>query len=700
MATEKKFIRLDDSILLEWVFSDDNFAQEDYSIINNLSSGTRSYVSSTGMNTLQRTLFPLDKTMRKYAAVDTARYNFLKVENYSGNLVEFDTFRLHMPTDYSFYNNQYTGLYARVYTYDYTNTKQVDICGYFYDDTNPDTKFDITFNQEFLFAGRSWGKYITVNIPSLNSVSKQRNTGTTPDFPLPDTINQNLCPGTGISTTSPIFVEFSFISTKTTVLGVTTFRLTSPVTNSLNMSPEYQDAGVTIQESTEWDYFEIFGTYDGSNEEFDDYVDSLVHMGRSISVDYIISQYEENILSSTYTFTKTDNFAQKIIHRPVIMSSNTTALLKVEMRINDNTDGSYVSRFASVGLTSNILKYGKKLMAINMANAYKPKIYNLKTTSGQHAGNLVSKLQDIKLTKVNYPIVTDRTKLLMSSTSSPSTDYKSFGLAELIINPFDNFVKLVFGEDPDNDGTVTPYDLSKLMENSSLFLVFRDDAGAVEKGIFQETDQNNYKNGVVVFKIEESDVPSIKSISQNNTDFHVVVRSNLSGTRTLLYSGKFVMFDKVKFVDTGSYYSAQNSNANANMDDFFDTVGQTTSSNSSGTTTGNGTSASNSNMNAFVLLNLDADSSVFETYLSRINANIYFKRAGGNDTCGSYVYMLLNISKAIGEDVKKQAGVKEVIFLPFDLGKNTTATAAANATDTAAAILAFNCDVADRTTNG
>ena len=698
MATESKLIKIDQQVLLEWVFDDNNFKQEDYCVMYNINSGSRSYVSKTGLNTIDNTLFTVDKTIRKYAQSDTAKYNFLKLENYAGTLAKFDTIRLHMPTNFSFYDNEYKGLSIRIYTYDYTNTRQLDISGYYYDDTLSSSQSQITMNQEFMFAGNLWGKYITMDIPSVDYISKQRTTGTIPDFPLPDTINQNLLPGYGVSTTSPIFIEFSFISTKTTTLGTTTFKLSSSLSSSINKSPDYQDVAANIQESPDWDYFEIYGSYDNSNEEFDNYINSLIQMGRSIHVEYIISKFEENVLMSTQTIVKTDNFSQKLEYRPVITTSNTTALLSLEMRIVDNTDSSYVSRYASVGLTNNIFKYGKKLLSVNMSNAYKPKIYNLKTSGSQNMGALVqSNLQDINLTKVNYPVITDRTKILMSSTSSNTTDYKPFGLAEIIINPFDNFIKFVMGEDPDNDGTITPYDLSKISENSSMFLVFKSDQSAIEKGIFQETDQNDYKNGVIVFKVDEGDVQTLKTISQSNTDFHIIVKSNLNGTKSLLYSGKFITFDKVKFLDAGGSYSAQN--PNANMGDFFDNVGSTTPTNATGSTS-IGSGASNSNMNALVFLNLDADVPQFESYLQRINANIYVKRAGGNEVSGAYVYFLLNITKVVGEDIKKQHGVKEVVFLPFDLGKNTGNNSGANITDTANAINGFNCDVAARATTG
>lgn len=694
MATEKKFLKLDDEILLEYVYNDSNFKQDNYKILHNYNTGIRSYMSGNGLNIMENSLYPIDKVIMKYAKIDTNK-NFLKIENYSSELIKFDTVRLHMPTNFSFYDNSYKGLYVRIYTFDYYNKKQIDFANYMYDDTSTASYSAMTLNKDFLFNGIMYGKYITFDIPSINAVSESRYNNS----PIENSINYNITKENGLSQTSPIFIEFSYISAISTKLGETTYRLSTASRISLNKAPEYQDVGVSINEASDGDYFEIYGSYDNDNQEFDNYIDNMISKGKSLRLEYHVSLYEENILINTNIFSITENYTQKVLYRPIITFSNTTALIDVELRIIDNVDGSIISRQASIGLTRNIFKYGKKLMRINMDNAYKPKIYNLKSLNRLETGAAIIPMQqDVNITKVNYPVIADRVKILVYNNTQNVGDYKPFGLAEIILNPFDNFIKFVIGEETDSN--VSPYNLTKLMENSTMLLVFKNDSVSLEIGIYQESGDNNYENGVVIFKINESDISAIKQISASNKDWHLVIKSWNNNTKTLLYSGKFVTYDKVIFTDTKTYTNPITSNninnSTANLGDFIDNVPSSVQNSVSATATASSGTNTDTNMNAMVFLNLNADITKFEEYLTRISANIYIKRAGGNDISGSYFYFILNVSKAIAEDIKIQSGVKEVVLLPFDIGKNSNATTGQSVADISSSLANFNCAVADR----
>jgi acetamidase/formamidase len=77
--------------------------------------------------------------------------------------------------------------------------------------------------------------------------------------------------------------------------------------------------------------------------------------------------------------TVTDNFNETIEYRPIIKYSTTTAIIDVEMRLIDAVDDSYIIRRASYGmLQDEVSKYSLRLMKINLSNAAKPKIYNIK----------------------------------------------------------------------------------------------------------------------------------------------------------------------------------------------------------------------------------------------------------------------------------------------------------------------------------
>lgn len=688
MASLSKYIKLHANLLLEWVYDTDSLQQENYNVVNNLNIGNRGYVSQSAanLNTLSNTVFPVDPVLKKYALVDTAKYNFLKLETYTTSYVQFDKFRLHLPTSYSFDDNDQVGLYVRVYTYDYVNEKTFDLCSFLYDDTV--TNSYITLNEEFSYDEQSWGKYIEIKIPSADAVSKQRTSSVAADLPLNNSINLNLTKANGLSLTSPIFVEFSYANNKETVLGNTYFYFGDINTSSLSKVPEYQDLAANIEESTDGDYFELWGSYTESNESLDDFVDELKAKGRIIKIEYDVTLYEENILMDQITFTVTENFSKKLKYRPILSFTNTTAAIDVEMKVIDLVDNSTISRFASVGLRNNLFKYGKTLTKIDVSNAYNPKLYNLKTTNSTSFGIETTQIPDIQLTKVNYPVITEREKILASSSSTKDSEYKSMGLSEIIINPFGNVIKFMIANDIDDDGTATPYDLAKISENSTFTLSFKSDDDFLEKNLWRETDENDFENGVIVFKIEEDDLPLMNKIAKDNKNYYITVKSNKTGVRSLLYSGTWINYTDVTFVE------GETSNVSgSDITDFTDQIGTEiiTDTTLSETPTAK---IENVNNNLLVFLNADANIATFDSYLNTIKVTIYLRKPAGNTTSLVYLYLLLNVTDALFEDIKLQEGVDEVIKLSFDLGKGITDTAISNESldNIRNKIIQFNCN--------
>jgi len=440
MATSEKFIKLHENVLLEWVYEQDNFKQEDYQVIQDLMLDKRGYVSKQGENILSNTIFPLDPVIKKYAKIDTNKYNYLKLENYTTSYVLFDKLRIYLPTSYSFIENGYIGLYMRIYTYDYTNKNVVDFSSYLFDDTDAYSTSNLILNQDFLYDNQSWGKYLTYDIPSIDAVSKQRTSTINSNIPTPNSINKNLTASNGISETSPIFIEFSFVVSRQEILGNTYYYMSDIFTSSITKVPEYMDLAANVQQASDGDYFEIFGSYGGSNESMDNFIDEIYSKGRNVNIEYEVSLYEENILMSTQTFTVTENFTKKIWYRPILSFTNTTASIDVTMSIIDLVDNSQIQRFASLSLTKDIFKYGKTLTKINIDGAWKPKIYNLKNT----INNPISTndvISDFNLNNVNYPVLSDRIDIYVGASPSTDSNYKSMGLAQIIINPFGNILR-------------------------------------------------------------------------------------------------------------------------------------------------------------------------------------------------------------------------------------------------------------------
>ena len=688
MASSSKFIKLQQNILLEWVYDQDNLKQENYQVLSDLIVGKRGYLSKSGLNVIENTIFPIDPIIKKYAMVDTVKYNYLKTENYNTSYVQFDKLRIHLPTSFSFVDAGYIGLQVRVYTYDYSNKNVVDFASYMYD-TSVSKRGDITLNTDFYYDEQVWGKYITFDIPSPYIVSNQRTSSVNSNVPTPNSINANLTQLNGISQNSPIFIEFSYVINKETILGNTYYYMSDIFTKSLSMVPDYQDLVVNINQAIDGDYFEIYGSYGGSNQSMDDFIADISSKGRKVKLEYAISLFEENILMSTQTFTVTENFTKKLWYRPVLSFTNTTASIDVTMKVIDLVDNSSIDRTSSISLTSDVFKYGKSLTRINIDNAWKPKIYNFKNSLSNNV-QTQGYTTNVSLTKVNYPVISDRIDILVGSSPSRDSSFKPMGLAEIIISPFGNVVTFHIASSIDNSGSAVPYDLTKITENSNITLSFKSDNEFIEKNLWQESDLNNFEHGIIVFRIEQQDVPLLKKLGSNK--FYITVNSEKTGVRSLLYSGKWFDFEKLTF------FPSNTTGTDLGISDFNDlTLSEQELKNLLDNNAGVNSTNTSPNSNVFVFLDPEANIKIFDEYLTTLGVNVYLRKPGGNSTCLTYLYFLLNVSQSVIEDIKMQKGVKEVIPIPFCLGADTNGSNTVNLQNIKDRVVGFNCANATKT---
>ena len=548
MSDTRKFVNIHTDVLIEWIYNNGSIS-EDYSVWTNLKNQKRSFLSKSNYNNIDYTLFNVDPVLKKYTKLDPSKFNFIKLQDYFTSPVQYDKVNIYFPFDYDF--DDYIGFLMGIYCYDFENKNIYYLSNYFYDKTDTNIEKLMQIGNPFKYGEREWGKYLTISIPSVEDVSNQRTITDKYNKPIDNSINYNLTNGDGLGLSTPIFIDFSFITTRETVLGVTYYYLGDTYDTSISKVPEYQSLGVTIKESDEWDFFEIYGFYNDSNENLDNFVRDLEEKGRKINIEYIVTLYEENIRSGFPTkFIVTEDFSQKIEYRPVFKYSNTTAAIDVEMQIKDLVDNSTIIRRTSIGLTRNLFKYGKKLSRLNIDTINKPKIYNYRSDNAVGSNTNLSPVNTYGITKVPYPLLINNYKILLNSSKSQisSSDYKSIGTLTILLTPFDNIIRFKIARQVKEDSTPEPYDMSEVLSNAKLTLIFKSPTEMIERDIFHESDQNNIKEGIVVYKIQESDMSIIKGIYDNDNDnFYLTVVSN--SNRTLLYSGKFKIYEDVKFID-------------------------------------------------------------------------------------------------------------------------------------------------------
>ena len=617
MAKISKYVKLDKDILLEYIYNDGNMVGDQYKILIDSRDGRRSYIagdlSSTGNTNIkgqENQLFRLDSVSGRYGIVNPDYYSYLQYKEFGASIpVRHDTIKVHIPINWTF--GEHLGFYIRVYTLDETNTNPFEISNFYFDMTNVSQQYLMNYSTPpLLFQEKLWGKTIQIEVPAINEIAAQKTDG----LPKEDSINSNLSNGIGISLTAPIFIDFFFIDGIQKVNGITTYILANKVTTTIPQAPEFERLALVVQHSSEGDFFEIYGTYNDNIAEFKKFIDDSVKMGHRYYVQYNITTYEQNIRGKTTTVTVHDGFNEMIEYRPIIKFSTTTAIIDVEMRLIDSVDDSYILRRASYGmLQDEVSKYSTSMLKINLVNASKPKIYNVKNAidasllgvtnamgrttkprgrtnqmassgAGFNVGIAVNKGDfgsgndfgagvgtnggagfggsggsvKIETIKVPYPVLIDKFNIIGKSDNAIFSNNTFYGNAKMQIKiyPYDNILKFIIAS-----GDPLKPDYLDMTGLGEIKLAFRTDNTTEEFTLLAEATDINLKLGQVVFKIPQSKVMSIKKIYESGVNLFYIIASS-QGNVSVVYTGLFQIFDNLANISTLNKDSVANPGIN------------------------------------------------------------------------------------------------------------------------------------------
>lgn len=578
MAKLSKYVKLDKNILLEFVYDDGNLIAESYDVLVDSRTKNNSYVSGTSSitgNTIGNQLFKLDNVSGKYGKTNPSYYSFLQLKNYaSGNPIKHDTLKIHTPVNWTF--GEYLGFYVRVYAFDVTNQTTYDISNFYFDMTDIGQQYLLNFSSPpLLFQEKLWGKNVSIQIPSVNEISNQR----VNNLPKENSINANLTSGNGLSSTSPIFIDFHFITNVQTLNGITNYTLASKITTTIPQTPEYEKLGLVIEHSKNGDFFDIYGTYNNTIAGFNQFIEDSFNMGNRYYVQYDITIYEQNIRGKTVTITQYENFNESVEYRPIIKYTTTTAILDVEMRLIDEVDNSSITRKASYGMLQNeVSKYSLQLIKINLKNANKPKIYNIKNnidaslvgisnSMGMISSNMVSSKKpasnfistetkvSIETVKVPYPVLSDRFNIIGKSENVAfnNTTFYGFGQIQVILYPFDNIVRFILAS-----GESTKPDYLDMTGYGEIKLVFKNDKTVINFPLYSDSGSIDLSIGQIAFKIPENKYNEIKRIYETGVNVFYIT-STIQNITSVVYTGLFKIYDNTSNV---AQLNEQAANAN------------------------------------------------------------------------------------------------------------------------------------------
>jgi len=569
MAKLSKYVKLNKDVLLEYIYDDGNLISESYDILVDSRDRRQAYIagsSSVTGNTLGNQLFKVDQITQKYAKVNPSYYSFLQVKEYaSGIPVRHDTLKIHIPINWTF--GEYLGFYIRVYAFDVSNQRVFDISNFYFDMTDVSQQYLMNFTSPpLLFQEKLWGKNISIQIPAVSEIANQRNG----NVPKENSINANLTNGAGLNITSPVFIDFFFIENIQTVNGITGYILSSKVTTTVPQTPEFEKLGLVVKHSVNGDFFEIFGTYNDTIAGFNQFIEESYNIGHRYYVQYNITMYEQNIRGKTTTVTQHENFNETIEYRPIIKYSTTTAIVDVEMRLIDAVDDSYIIRRASYGmLQDEVSKYALNLTKINLNNAHKPKIYNIKSNidpslvgmansmgrissvpanraaSGRLANtnnNSNNKpIVQIETVKVPFPVLVDKFNIVGKSDNASFNNTIFYGTGKMLITlyPFDNIFSITIA-----NGDANKPDFLNMTGYGDIKLVFKNDSKMYEFPLYTDSGTVNLSIGQLTFKVTQNKYADIKRLYESGVNVFYIT-SEIQSVRSVVYSGLFKVFDNL-----------------------------------------------------------------------------------------------------------------------------------------------------------
>jgi hypothetical protein len=585
MAKISKFVKLDKDVLLEYIYDDGNLISESYDILVDSRDRRQSYIagsSSITGNTMGNQLFKVDSVTQKYAKVNPSYYSFLQLKEYaSGTPTRHDTIKIHVPINWTF--GEHLGFFIKVYGFDTTNTRIFDISNFYFDMTDVSQQYLLNFTSPpLLFQEKLWGKNITINIPSLSDLASQK----TNNVPKENSINANLTNGAGLNITSPVFIDFHFIDNIQTVNGLTGYILSTKVTTTVPQTPEFERLGLVVAHSINGDFFEIYGVYNDTIAGFNQFMDESFNIGHRYYVQYNITMYEQNIRGKTTTVTVHDNFNETIEYRPIIKYSTTTAIIDVEMRLIDAVDDSYIIRRASYGmLQDEVSKYSLNLTKINLTNANKPKIYNIKSNidpslvgmsnsmgritkpisiskavtgrvSGSNNNNNNTPIIQIETVKVPFPVLVDKFNIVGKSDNASFNNTLFYGIGKMIINiyPFDNIITFTIA-----NGSDTKPDFLNMTGYGDIKLTFRNDSKTFDFPLYTDSGSVNLDLGQLSFKITQNKFVDIKKLYESGINLFYIT-SDIQSVKSVVYSGLFKIYDSAANVSGLNQEAASSAN--------------------------------------------------------------------------------------------------------------------------------------------
>jgi hypothetical protein len=260
------------------------------------------------------------------------------------------------------------------------------------------------------------------------------------------------------------------------------------------------------------------------------------------------------------------------------------------MRLIDAVDDSYIIRRASYGmLQDEVSKYSLNLTKINLVNANKPKIYNIKSNIDPSLVGLSNSMGRITLpnskskaktgrvnnnnnntgnannvtiqtVKVPFPVLIDRSNIVGKSDNAlfNNTTFFGNGKITIVLYPFDNIVTFYLA-----NGDVNKPDYLNLSTYGDIKLVFKTDSKYFEFPLYTESGSIDLSIGQVAFKISQNKYPDLKKIYESGVNLFYIT-AYVQNITSVVYTGLYKIHDNM--ANVAGLNQAANANPTINRD--------------------------------------------------------------------------------------------------------------------------------------
>ena len=459
------------------------------------------------------------------------------------NSVVYETIRLHLRSGYNFAARNYQGFMFEVRAPRVNGTMNSFTQLVYLNSSD----YEIQNPEPFILAETLYSKFIEVKVPSIKDLVTS---GTNQDF---FDIFYGTSGGNQIDPTAQYEVSFKLIDLFYNTSGFEFIETAEETTFSVAIEDEFVDITASITQSTEGDYFELVGLYNGSSATFDNYITNRINSSSDdLTIFHDIYVFEQIGTSFTETYRisipQTQNFDQPILFRPVVKNAATAVSFTIDydLRIFNETDNTQIVKSASWNSLNSgwsPSKFGKRLQNIVLKNPMlETKIYNrLPNISLATASEKLINLNPVESQTKFVQTFTERLDILLSiggvsfeGTTAIDTSNSLFlaeGLAEISISPVDTFVKFKIAKD--NNGDINAVNLTN---TETLYLMFNDgDNKTIKFANLKGYQGIDSSMGEVLFKIDAGNANLIRGFM--NKKFYITSYNGTS--ETMLYSGNF-----------------------------------------------------------------------------------------------------------------------------------------------------------------